>query len=64
MSHHHDRAHEHSHGQVHWSKKPHVKWTALVVVGLMLAAMAMYVFSVDDSLAPGQAPEQRVPAAP
>lgn len=62
MSHHH--AHEHQHHNVHWSKKPHVKWTAIIVVGLMVVAMLAYVFSVDDSLTPGEPEQPRIPAAP
>ncbi len=62
MSHHHDSA-QRQHN-VHWSKKPHVKWTAIVVVGLMLLAMLMYVFTVDDSLVPGEPEQPRIPAAP
>ncbi len=31
----------------------HKDWRTWVVVGLMLAAMAVYVFSVDESVDPG-----------
>jgi len=64
MPHHHSGAHVHEHERgTHWSKKPHVRWAAVAIVALMIAAMLVYVLSVDDSLAPGQPPQQRTPAA-
>ena len=41
----------------------HKDWRVWVVIGLMLAAMAIYTLSEDDSAAPGQ-PETGQPAAP
>ncbi|MEX0878749.1 MAG: hypothetical protein WD451_03365 [Thermoanaerobaculia bacterium] len=41
----------------------HKDWRVWVVIGLMLAAMAVYTLSEDDSSAPGQ-PETKQPAAP
>jgi membrane-anchored protein YejM (alkaline phosphatase superfamily) len=65
MPHHHSGAHVHEHErQTHWTRKPHVKWTAIAIVALMIASMLIYVFSVDDSLVPGQPEQQRIPAAP
>ncbi len=42
--------------------KPHVKWTVIAVVALMLLAMLIYVLTDDESLQPGEAPQQPVPA--
>ncbi len=41
----------------------HKDWRAWAVVLLMLAAMAVYVLSEDESLAPGEPPQAEVPAA-
>jgi hypothetical protein len=63
---HHD--HNHNHGHEHHAKKSrglHRDWRAWLVVALMLAAMAMYLLSGDESFQPGQAqPGPIVPAAP
>ena len=46
-------------------RKLHKDWRTLVVVGLMLAGMAVYVLSGDESIQPGAEGEApRVPAAP
>lgn len=60
-------SHEHTagHHQDHKPKKrpPHKDWRAWVVVVLMLAAMAAYVMSFDESINPeGNVDEPRVPA--
>ncbi|MDZ4819901.1 MAG: hypothetical protein SGJ20_13105 [Planctomycetota bacterium] len=60
MSHqHHDHSkqqHPHSH------KKPvHKDWRFLVAVGLMLAAMLVYVFTNEEGDVPGEPMQQRVP---
>jgi len=45
-------------------KNVHRNWRTWIVVGLMLAAMVMYVLSDDESIQPGDdLPEQPVPAA-
>lgn len=43
--------------------KPHVKWITIVGVVLMLAAILMYVFSMDEEVQPGEPLQQPVPAA-
>jgi hypothetical protein len=47
-------SHHHGHDKQHHSKKQglHKDWRLWVVVVLMLAAMAMYVLSDDESLQP------------
>lgn len=50
------KQHKHNaeHQQHHSPKSAwHKDWRTWVVVGLMLAAMAVYVFSVDESVGPG-----------
>lgn len=52
--------HEH-HGQGHHpAPKPawHKDWRTWTVIALMLAAMAVYVFSVDESVGPAATPTQ------
>lgn len=61
MSHHND--HKHRAGAPNAARKNPVKWGVIVVVALMLAAMAIYVLTVDDSLVPGEEPQPRLPAA-
>lgn len=64
----HDHQHDH-HGhahQHHASKKGkalHKNWMTWVVIGLMLAAMLMYVLSDDESLQPGGEVGPGMPAA-
>jgi hypothetical protein len=63
----HDHKHDHKHHEEHRSsRKPlHHDWRAWVVVVLMLAAMAIYVMSQDESIVPGSGKvQQEVPAAP
>jgi hypothetical protein len=52
-----DHSHEHAkHGRVHKGEsrnwQPHKDWRAWLVVILMVAAVVMYVFSLDDSIVP------------
>jgi hypothetical protein len=59
--------HDHNgHHEHHSSKNKalHKDWRAWLVVGLMLAAMAAYVLSDDESLQPGQPQGEQMPAAP
>lgn len=44
--------------------RKHAKWITILMVGLMLAALAMYVLSDNESLQPGGKVQQQVPAAP
>ncbi len=65
---HHDRKHDHhGHKQQHRarakSKAIHKNWMTWVVLGLMLAAMLMYVLSDDESLQPGGEAGPGMPAA-
>jgi len=41
----------------------HKDWRVWVAIGLMLAAMGMYVLSLDDSVQPGSAANVVAPAA-
>lgn len=68
----HDHKHDHKHNQ-HGKqgshppakKPPHKDWRLWVVVGLMLAAMAAYVLTMDESIVPGRNVEEpETPAAP
>jgi hypothetical protein len=66
---HHGHRHEHQgHGHVEHhgrkSKGLHKDWRAWLVVGLMLAAMAAYVLTMDESLQPDGGQQQPVPADP
>ena len=57
--------HKHDHGAKHsaaW-KRAHRNWRVWVVVGLMVAAMLMYVLTDDESLQPGAPPGEPMPAA-
>jgi hypothetical protein len=47
--------HKHHNNQHHHAPKAawHKDWRTWVVVGLMLAAMAAYVLSVDETVGPG-----------
>lgn len=62
---HHEHNHHGNHDHHPKRKGLHRDWRAWLVVGLMLAAMAMYLLSGDESFQPGQAePGPRTPAAP
>lgn len=65
MSHKHDHAqHNHPHEpKGPWWKQPHRDWRVWVGIVLMIAAMAAYVLSIDESLRPGGVTQQ-TPAAP
>jgi hypothetical protein len=41
----------------------HKDWRTWLVIGLMLAAIGVYVITLDDSLQSGNVPRQGVPAA-
>jgi hypothetical protein len=56
--------HGHEHHQVPWSQRWHKDWRLWTVVVLMLVAMAVYVLSLDESIAPGGGEQPAVPAAP
>ena len=57
--------HEHPHHKHHDRKYPgmHKDWRTWLVVGLMLAAMLMYVLSNDEADQPGGEMAPAVPAA-
>lgn len=44
--------------------KPHVKWIAIVAVVLMIGAMLVYVFTMDEAVVPGQPVSEPVSASP
>ncbi len=64
--HDHKHGHEHKHHSGHATKKPpHKDWRLWAVVGLMLAAIAGYVLTMNESIIPGRSSEEpEVPAAP
>jgi hypothetical protein len=55
--------HDHSHPQHKQGGGLHKDWRAWTVVVLMLAAMAAYILSVDESVEPGEPDQAQVPAA-
>jgi hypothetical protein len=63
--------HHHTHKQgdeKHWINKflqpgLHKDWRTWVVIALMLAAIGIYVATLDDSVQSGNVPQQGVPAA-
>ena len=59
---HHEHGHDHGHANVPWLKRAHKDWRTWVVIALMLGAMAIYVFSDDESLQPGGKVQPSVPA--
>jgi hypothetical protein len=63
--HEHKHDHDHKHHSGHPTKKaPHKDWRLWAVVVLMLAAIAAYVLTMDESIIPGRTGEQpEVPAA-
>jgi len=59
--------HQHPHGESTNRHRPtgqglHKDWRAWLVVLLMLAAMAVYLLTIDESLRPGVSPEQVSPS--
>ncbi|MBN2578212.1 MAG: hypothetical protein JXB10_04405 [Pirellulales bacterium] len=59
----HGSAKGHEHGHSHPKKyRPHKDWRAWVAVLLMLGAILVYVFSLDESVGPS-GNGQRIPAA-
>lgn len=64
-THRHKHAHESkagSHHPIDWTGL-HKDWRAWLVVALMLAAIATYVLTLDDSVQPGGAVQGGLPAA-
>ena len=63
-----NKSHEHHSKETHHSAPKtawHKDWRTWTVVALMLAAMAVYVFSVDESVGPAATPnEVEATAAP
>lgn len=55
--------HDHSHPQPKGDGGLHKDWRAWTVVLIMVAAMAVYILSFDESIEPGQPEQQEVPAA-
>jgi hypothetical protein len=60
--------HGHGHHEHHGQEKPrrqfHKDWRVWIGVVLILAAMAVYVLTNDETLRPGRRLQQPVPAAP
>jgi hypothetical protein len=44
--------------------KPHVRWGLMIAVVLMLIALAIYVFTNDESVVPGEPLQPTVPTGP
>ena len=53
---------KHPRHQIDWTGL-HKDWRTWLVIGLMLAAMATYVLTLDDSIQPGGAARDKIPAA-
>lgn len=65
MSHEHSHSgHEHHGHQTHKKRPIHHDWRLWAVVLLMLAAMGIYLATVDEAVVPGVKPGPEVPAAP
>jgi hypothetical protein len=61
----HRRQHPHEHApRPSWWRTAHRDWRTWVAVALMLAGMAAYILSLDESLRPGGAAQPPVPIAP
>ena len=59
---------KHAHHSDHSEKKPllwglHKDWRAWLALGLMLAAMGIYVLTLDDAVQPGSTANNTAPAA-
>jgi ABC-type nickel/cobalt efflux system permease component RcnA len=54
--HSHSEKHEHNHNNKFGIRNLHKDWRTWIVVGAMLAAMAAYVLTLDDSVVPGARP--------
>lgn len=59
----HGNHHDHNHPQHTGGRGLHKDWRAWTVVLIMVAAMAVYVLSFDESIEPGEPEQQEVPAA-
>jgi hypothetical protein len=55
--------HDHGHPQHKSGGGLHKDWRMWTVVLLMVAAMAVYILSFDESLEPGEPEQREVPAA-
>jgi hypothetical protein len=55
--------HDHGHAQHKSGGGLHKDWRAWTVVLIMVAAMAVYILSFDESIEPGEPEQQEVPAA-
>ncbi len=53
---------DHVHPAYHFIKHAHKDWRVYVVVALMLACMAIYVLTNNESLRPGNTTNQPMPA--
>jgi hypothetical protein len=62
MAHEHDEKKHNGH-HAHEKRPFHKDWRVWTIVVLMLIAMGIYVATNDESVAPGIAPAQQVPAA-
>jgi hypothetical protein len=61
--HSHSEKHAHHHNNKSGIRNLHKDWRSWVVVGLMLAAMATYVLTLDDSVVPSPRPTAQGQAA-
>jgi hypothetical protein len=59
----HSAGEHHEHYDKTAARQWHKSWLTWTVVGLMLAAMAVYVLSLDNEIVPGEPVQPRVPAA-
>jgi hypothetical protein len=64
QQHSHKGLEEHQHGEhcQHGKKKLHRDWRMWAIVGLMLVAMAIYLLTLDERIAPGAVPAGNPPA--
>lgn len=64
-SHHHIHKHREEKGETNKFLRTglHKDWRTWVALGLMMAAISIYVLTLDDSIKPGLAPQKEVPAA-
>ncbi len=51
-NHKHPGSHDHAHDDREVSRKFHKDWRVWLVVGMMLAAMCIYVLTLDESVVP------------
>jgi hypothetical protein len=60
----HAHKHEHGHQRPPWHRNLHRNWRTWFVVGLMLAAMLMYVLSDNERFGPGRGSGRMPPPVP